>query len=147
MTAELHFEELELGYEIPPQSKAINQEKITRNAEASLDYNPIHIDPEYCRKINLLGKGTTIAHGMMTLSFMGKIVTDWVYPAGGYMKSLEGKFTAPVRPGDEIAVHAVVTEKHYAAKKEDNFVVLDIWCENQDRTKVSVGSASAVIPG
>ena len=146
MTAELHFEELELGYEIPAQSKAINQEKITRNAEASLDYNPIHIDPEYCRKINLLGKGTTIAHGMMTLSFMGKIVTDWVYPAGGYMRSLEGKFTAPVRPGDEITVYAVVTEKHYAAKKENNFVVLDVWCENQDKTRVSVGNASAVIP-
>ena len=146
MATELHFEELELGYEVPPQSKEIDQEKITRNAEASLDYNPIHIDPEYCREINLLGKGTTIAHGMMTLSFMGKIVTDWVYPAGGYMKSLEGKFIAPVRPGDEMTVHAVVTEKHYAAKKEDNFVVLDIWCDNQDGTKVSVGKASAVIP-
>ena len=83
---------------------------------------------------------------MMTLSFMGKIVTDWAYPAGGYMKSLEGKFTAPVRPGEEITVHAVVTEKHYMAKKEDNFVVLDVWCENQDKTKVSVGKASAVIP-
>ena len=146
MKAELRFEEIELGYEIPHQSKAITQEKITKNAEASLDYNPIHIDPEYCRKINLLGKGTTIAHGMMTLSFMGKIVTDWAYPAGGYMKSLEGKFTAPVRPGDEITVYAVVTEKHYAEKKEDNFVVLDIRCENQDKTKVSVGNASAVIP-
>ena len=147
MTAELHFEELELGYEIPPQRKAIDQEKITKNAEASLDYNPIHIDPEYCRKINLLGKGTTIAHGMMTLSFMGKIVTDWVYPAGGYLKALEGKFTAPVRPGDDITVRAVVTEKHYAAKKEENFVVLDVWCENQDKTKVSAGKASAVVPG
>lgn len=146
MTEKLRFDEIDLDYEIPPQSKGINQEKITRNAEASLDYNPIHIDPEYCRKINLLGKGTTIAHGMMTLSFMGKIVTDWAYPAGGYMKSLEGKFTAPVRPGEEITVHAVVTEKHYMAKKEDNFVVLDVWCENQDKTKVSVGKASAVIP-
>jgi 3-hydroxybutyryl-CoA dehydratase len=146
MTEKLRFDEIELDYEIPPQSKGITQEKITRNAEASLDYNPIHIDPEYCRKINLLGKGTTIAHGMMTLSFMGKIVTDWAYPAGGYMKSLEGKFTAPVRPGEEITVHAVVTEKHYMAKKEDNFVVLDVWCENQDKAKVSVGKASAVIP-
>ena len=86
MTEKLRFDEIELGYETPPQSKGINQEKITRNAEASLDYNPIHIDPEYCRKINLLGKGTTIAHGMMTLSFMGKIVTDWAYRAGGAVK-------------------------------------------------------------
>ncbi len=51
-----------------------------------------------------------------------------------------------MRPGEEITVHAVVTQKHYMAKKEDNFVVLDVWCENQDKTKVSVGKASAVIP-
>jgi len=146
MANELHFDEIELGYGLPTQRKGITQEKITKNAEASLDYNPIHIDPEYCRKTNLLGKGTTIAHGMMTLSFMGKIVTDWVYPTGGYMRSLEGKFIAPVRPGDEIAVNAVVIEKHYMSKKDENFVVLDIWCENQDKTKVSVGNASAVIP-
>jgi len=31
-------------------------------------------------------------------------------------------------------------------RKEDNFVVLDIWCENQDENRVSVGNASAVIP-
>jgi len=108
MDNKLFFDEIELGYELPSQSKVITQEKISKNAEASLDFNPIHIDPEYCRRINLLGKGTTIAHGMMTLSYMGKIVTDWVYPAGGCMKSLEGKFIAPVRPGDEISVHAGV---------------------------------------
>lgn len=90
----------------------------------------------------LEGKGTTIAHGMMTLSFMGKIVTDWVYPSGRYMRSLEGKFIAPVRPGDEIEVNAVVIEKHCMAKKDENFVVLVIWCENQDKTKVSVGNAA-----
>lgn len=146
MAEELHFDEIEPGDALPPQAKVVTQEKITKNAEASLDFNPIHIDPEYCKEINLLGKGTTIAHGMMTLSFMGKIVTDWAYPAGGFMRSLEGKFTAPVRPGDEITVHAVVTEKHFMPRKEDNFVVLDIWCENQDETRVSVGNASVVIP-
>lgn len=146
MNGELRFDEIELGYEVPPQSKAITQEKIDKNAEASLDFNPIHIDPEYCKKINLLGKGTTIAHGMMTLSYMGKIVTDWVYPAGGFIKSLEGKFIAPVRPGDEISVHAVVVEKHFRPNKEENFVVLEIWCENQEKDKVSVGKASATIP-
>lgn len=146
MAVELRFEEIELGCELPSLKKLVTQEKITRNAEASLDYNPIHIDPEYCRKINLLGEGTTIAHGMMTLSFMGKIVTDWAYPAGGRLRSLEGKFTAPVRPGDEITVNAVVTEKHFMPTREDNFVVLEIWCENQNKVKVSVGKASAVIP-
>jgi len=83
---------------------------------------------------------------MMTLSFMGKIITDWVYPAGGYFKTLQGKFMAPVRPGDEISVHAVVTSKQFMARKEENYVVLDVWCENQDNARVAVGEAAAIIP-
>lgn len=142
----LVFNEIPLGYELPPQTKHVTQEKITKDAEASLDYNPIHIDPEYCKCINLLGKGTTIAHGMMTLAFMGKIVTDWVFPGGGGLKWLEGKFIEPVRPGDTITVYAWVTEKHLRPKKEENFVVLEVWCENQTGQKVAVGTVAATIP-
>ncbi|MBU4055248.1 MAG: MaoC family dehydratase [Proteobacteria bacterium] len=146
MADKISFDEINLGFELPMQSKSITQEKITKNAEASLDYNPIHIDPEYAKKINLLGKGTTIAHGMMTLSFMGKIVTDWVYPGGGFMKSLEGKFFHPVRPNDELKVYAKIIEKHPRPKKEENFLVLDVWCEINDGIKVSAGTAAVIIP-
>lgn len=76
--------------------------------------------------MNLLGKVTTIAHGMMTLSFMGKIITDWAYPGGAFLRSLEGKFIHSVRPGDDITVHAVVTEFHPRHKKEESFSILEI---------------------
>ncbi|MFY9258038.1 MAG: MaoC family dehydratase [Dethiobacteria bacterium] len=145
MSEKLEFDKIELGYELPSQSKHITQEKINKNAEASLDFNPIHIDPEWCKKINLLGKGTTIAHGMMTLSFMGKIVTDWAYPGGGFLKSLEGKFLYPVRPGDDITNYAQVIEKHPRSDRT-SFVVLELWCENQDGVKVGVGEAAVTIP-
>ncbi|MFZ5597029.1 MAG: MaoC family dehydratase [Bacillota bacterium] len=144
--SKLYFDDIKLGHKLPPQAKHITQEKITKNAEASLDYNPIHIDPEWCKKVNLLGKGTTIAHGMMTLSFMGKIITDWAYPGGAFLRSLEGKFIDSVRPGDDITVHAVVTELHPRHKKEESFVILEIWCENQSGTQVGVGKASVIIP-
>lgn len=145
MSEKLEFDKIELGYELPSQSKHITQEKINKNAEASLDFNPIHIDPEWCKEINLLGKGTTIAHGMMTLSFMGKIVTDWAYPGGGFLKSLEGKFLYPVRPGDDITNYAQVIEKHPRSDRT-SFVVLELWCENQDGVKVGVGEAAVTIP-
>jgi len=139
------FDKIELGYEIPSQSKHITQEKITKNAEASLDFNPIHIDPDWCKKVNLLGKGTTIAHGMMTMSFMGKIVTDWAYSGGGFLNSLECKFVYSVRPGDDITSHARVIEKH-PRKDGESFVVLELWCENQNGDKVGIGEAAVKIP-
>src|SRR5699024_4270044 len=112
--------------------KEITQEKITKNAEASLDYNPIHIDPEWCKEINLLGKGTTIAHGMMTLSFMGKVVTDWVYSRGGKILSLEGKFIHPVRPGDTIVAKGIADELHPRQEPNESYVVFKLECVNQD---------------
>lgn len=145
MSKKLTFDSIGLGYEIPPQSKHITQEKITKNAEASLDFNPIHIDPEWCKKVNLLGKGTTIAHGMMTMSFMGKIITDWAYPGGALLRNLECKFIYSVRPGDDITTHAKVIEKHPRTGNE-SFVVLELWCVNQDGVKVGVGEAAVTIP-
>lgn len=145
MAEQLMFDKIELGYELPPQSKHITQEKITKNAAASLDYNPIHIDPEWAKKVNLLGKGTTIAHGMMTMAFMGKIVTDWAYPGGAFLKKLTAKFVYSVRPGEDITTHAKVIEMH-PRKERESFVTLELWCENQDGRKVGVGEAAVTIP-
>lgn len=135
--------DVQLGFELPPIKKHITQEKITKNAEASLDFNPIHIDPEWCKKVNLLGKGTTIAHGMMTLSFMGKVVTDWLYPKGGRLKALNGKFVHPVRPGDDLVATATVIELHPRHAPEESFFVLELECRNQDDVLVGVGTAVA----
>jgi 3-hydroxybutyryl-CoA dehydratase len=145
MTDRLSLNNIELGQELPPQTKEITQENITRNAEASLDYNPIHIDPAWAKKVNLLGKGTTIAHGMMTLSFMGKVVTDWAYPGGGTIRSLKGKFVAPVRPGDRLTAKARISEIH-PRKNEDSFVVIEVSVENQANVQVSVGEVAIAIP-
>jgi 3-hydroxybutyryl-CoA dehydratase len=145
MTEKLVFDKIELGYEIPEQSKHITQEKINKNAEASLDFNPIHIDPVWAKKVNLLGKGTTIAHGIMTGAFMGKIVTDWAYQGGAFLKMLDVKFVYSVRPGDDIISRGKVIEKH-PRPAEESFVVLELWCENQDGVKVGVGQAAVTIP-
>lgn len=145
MIDRLSLKNIKLGQELPPQTKAITQEKITRNAEASLDYNPIHIDPAWAKKVNLLGKGSTIAHGMMTLSFMGKVVTDWAYPGGGTMRSLKSKFVSPVRPGDQLTAKAKISEIH-PRKNEDSFIVLEVLVENQASMQVSVGEVGITIP-
>jgi len=55
------------------------------------------------------GLGGVIAHGMLTMAFMGRALTDW---AGhdATVKHISAKFTSPVRPGDSVEVRGVVTE-------------------------------------
>jgi 3-hydroxybutyryl-CoA dehydratase len=139
------FENVQLDTELSPVIHYVDQKVITRNAAASLDFNPIHVDPKWAKKVNLLGKGTTIAHGMCTLSFMTSVVTNWSYSSGGFLSRIEGKFILPVRPGDTVTCRGIVTEKH-PRQKGKSFVVIDLWAENQRGERVAVGKAHVILP-
>ena len=144
MTA-VTFDSVELDMEIPPVVRKIDQRFITRNAAASLDYNPIHTNPAWAAEVNLLGKGTTIAHGMCTCSFMVSAVTDWCYASGGFLTGLESKFIHPVRPGDTVTCRGIVTEKH-PRRKSSSFVVVELTAETQDGTAVAVAKIKLLLP-
>lgn len=48
----------------------VGQDRIDAFADATLDYEPIHVDPEAARG---LGFGQTIAHGFLTLSLLAPL--------------------------------------------------------------------------
>ena len=143
--ATVTFESIELDMELPDVVRYVDQRVITRNAVASLDYNPIHVNPAWAKEVNLLGKGTTIAHGMCTFSFMTSVVTNWCYASGGFISRVESKFIEPVRPGDTITNKGFVTEKH-PRQKGTSYVVIDLSAENQTGKKVAVGKAHVILP-
>jgi 3-hydroxybutyryl-CoA dehydratase len=87
------------GDSLPSVVKQITQKDINRYAEASGDFNPIHIDESFAAKTPL---GGTIAHGMLILAYVSAMMTEafgksWV--EGG---KLSVRFKAPARPGDTI---------------------------------------------
>jgi 3-hydroxybutyryl-CoA dehydratase len=143
--AKVGFDSVELGTKLPEIVRYVDQKVITKNAVASLDYNPIHVDPVWAKKINLLGHGTTIAHGMCTMSFMTSTITDWCYASGGFISRMETKFIEPVRPGDTITCKGVVTELH-PRQEGSSFVVLELSAQNHRGVKVLVGKANVRLP-
>jgi acyl dehydratase len=142
---DLNFDKVELGTRLPDVVRHINQDAIDRFAVGSFDYNPIHIDPEWKRKVDLPGGKSTIAHGQMTMSLMATVLTDWAYPVGGKITKLEAKYIKPVLPGDVITSGGMVTEKHFHGPGK-NFVVIEIFAQNQRGEKVAVGEAEVVLP-
>jgi acyl dehydratase len=64
------------------------------------DYNPLHADPEYAKKA---GFKMPILHGRATFSVVGHALLKTVC---GYdpakLKSMEGRFSSPVYPGETI---------------------------------------------
>ena len=144
--ATLSFDSVALDTKLPNVVREVDQRVITQNATASLDYNPIHVDPAWAKKINLLGRGTTIAHGMCTFSFMTSVVTDWCSSSGGFVSALESRFVQPVRPGDTVTCSGTVSEKH-PRQPGRSFVVIELSAVNQRDEAVGVGKARVVLPG
>jgi acyl dehydratase len=141
----LDFNSVELGTKLPDVVRKVNHDVIDRFAVGSFDYNPIHLDPEWKKKMNLPGGKSNIGHGQMTMSFMASVVTDWVCPAGGLVTKIDAKYIKPVLPGDVITSGGTVTEKHFHGAGK-NFVVVEIFAQNQNGEKVAVGEVEAIIP-
>jgi 3-hydroxybutyryl-CoA dehydratase len=141
----INFDQVQLDMELPNITRNVDQRVITKNATASLDYNPIHVDPVWAKNVNLLGKGTTIAHGMCTFSFMTSVITDWCYAKGGFITRMESKFVQPVRPGDTITCKGMVTEKH-PRRSTKSYVVVELTAENQNKETVAVAKANVTLP-
>lgn len=66
------------------------------------DINPLHIDPAYARKVGFSGP---ILHGLATYGFVGHAILRSVldYDASRLVE-LDGRFSAPVYPGDRIEI-------------------------------------------
>jgi len=93
--------EVKDGQALGPVVRLITQEKIKLYAEASGDFNPIHVDESFAARTPL---GGTIAHGMLSLAYVSEMMTSafgraWL--AGG---KLRAKFKEPARPGDTLTI-------------------------------------------
>lgn len=131
---------LEVGTALPAVTKTITQRKI--DVYSGVHPGSLHSDPEFARQ---KGLKDTIAQGMMTVAYLTEILIRFF--GKGYMEGgkLSVKFIHPVYPGDTITAKGMVT-----GKQPDSGGIrceVEVWCENQEGVKVTVGTASGFVPG
>ncbi len=124
------------GYNLTPVIKLITQKDINFYAEASGDFNPIHIDEAFAATTPL---GGTIAHGMLILAYMSEMIAcnfgeNW-HPAG----RLSVRFKAPARPRDTITISGKIDS--VAQKEDGSYVTCSIEARNQGDEAVITGEA------
>lgn len=120
----------------PPVTKT----QLVMYSGASGDFNPIHTVDEYAKEAGL---GGVIAHGMLTMAFVGQMLTDVVGEAGQLVE-FGVRFVDMVRPGDEITCTGTVT------RVEDEGVMQRVFAEvlaSTQADKVVVkGDAELLVP-
>ena len=124
------------GDSLPSVVKQITQKDINLYAEASGDFNPIHVDETFAAQTPL---GGTIAHGMLILAYISEMMTEafgesWL--AGG---KLSVRFKAPARPNDTITTSGKIDSIEY--KEGIPYVNCSIESCNQKGETVITGGA------
>ncbi len=177
--SEVSFDSVRVGDELPPIDRKITQKDINKFAVADLDYNPVHTDPDWMKATKKFGDEfftgiwdieENVGHGMLTMSWMSSLITDWVLEDGGFLTSIDATLIRPVRPGETVTCTGVVKKKHpveepraaYDEKGKGsklakspreldktssyNYVTIEIEAKNQDEEIVGKGEAQVRLP-
>ncbi|WP_042401553.1 MaoC family dehydratase [Streptacidiphilus carbonis] len=122
MTAQVNYDEVEIGAQLPAGSFPVTRATLVQYAGASGDFNPIHWNEAFARSVGL---PDVIGHGMFTMAEAIRVVTDWLGDPGAVLE-YGVRFTKPVVvPNDEAGAVIEVTGK-VAAKLEDRRVRVDL---------------------
>jgi 3-hydroxybutyryl-CoA dehydratase len=101
-----YFEDLSVGM-TAVYARTIGPADLVMFAGISGDTNPMHLNEEYASRTMFKG---TIAHGMLSASFISTVVGTRLPGPGCIYVSQSLKFRAPVRPGDTVTARATVQE-------------------------------------
>ncbi|RJX34488.1 MAG: phosphate acetyltransferase [Desulfarculus sp.] len=140
------FEAVQVGDKIMGEPLTVTAEQVKDFAEASHDYNALHLDDSFMESTKF-GKTQfegVIAHGLFNYSRITKMLTDWLWPQGAVHRRLETRHLKPVYPGDTITAVATVASKHQTPK--GRWIQLKIELKNQRDEVVVSGESMAEYP-
>ncbi|HLZ04458.1 MAG TPA: MaoC family dehydratase [Bradyrhizobium sp.] len=139
------FDNLRAGDTIIGPSFAVSRESIRLFCDASLDYNPLHLDDAYMKgNFGKTSFGGIIMHGMNNFGLITRMLTDWAMPSGAIHRRLETRWVKPVKPGDTIRPSGIIKTKQVTSKSR--WVLIDVIVQNQRDEPVATGEAMVEFP-
>ena len=136
-TGTICIEDLEVGMS-RAVVKTVSDRDIQMFADVSTDRNPVHLDDDYAQETIFGGR---VAHGMLTAGLFSAVIGEQLPGHGSVYLAQTLKFTAPVRPGDQVRAECTVTEIDHAKRR----VTLDCRAAVGD-TVVLKGEATVLAP-
>ena len=133
------FADVKVGDEIPKiVLPPISRHQLALYCGGSGDHNPIHVDIDFAKKF---GFKDVFAHGMLSMAFLGRVVTGWVPQK--QVRGLGTRFTSITWVGDVITVSGKVTAKREA--NGEKVVDLEVKCTNQNGQDTLQGHATVAL--
>ena len=112
---------IELGSSMFMHVPAVSHDSLRRFARASGDHNPIHLDQATARAA---GYEDVIVHGMLSMAFVGRVLTTW-FPQCD-LRAFSVRFVAMTPVGSELRVTGEVEEIVDAGARRLAHIVLRV---------------------
>jgi acyl dehydratase len=140
MTINVHFEDVEVGQEIPAFSRRTDFAHWNRFAAVNDEFIPIHMDDEAAKA---MGQNGAFGMGNLRWTYLLNALRDWAGDEAD-IRELSVQFRAINKKNDVLDTRCVVAEK----KREggEGVVVLDVDVRNQNDEKTTPGRAVVVLP-
>jgi len=133
---------VEKGTQLPPRTYVLKRADLVRYAGASGDFNVIHWNERVARSVGL---PNVIAHGMLTMGTVARVVTDWVGDPAA-MVDYGVRFTRPVPvPDDDVGASVEVTAA-VTEKLDDGLVRVTIKAVHDGQTVLGKAIATVRLP-
>jgi acyl dehydratase len=126
---------VKVGDEIPELVKHPTTRQLVQYAGAQGDFYEIHYDQDFARGVGLPG---VILHGLLKAAFLGQLVTDWL-GGDGEIRALEVSYRGIDVPGRPYRCRGRIT------RVEGRDVELEVWGEDADGNRTTVGTASVAL--
>jgi acyl dehydratase len=110
--AKLKYKEIEIG-SIYQFKRKFSEDDLSRFADLTGDYNPLHLDKNYARKSKFSGN---IVYGMLAGSLFSKLVGMHCPGERCLYLGQTLFFKKPIYPGDELTVKGTVLDKSDSLK-------------------------------
>jgi acyl dehydratase len=132
-------QDITIGAELPPlEIRSISRTTLALFAGASGDHNPMHIDIDVAKSAGL---NDVFAHGMLSMAYLGRLLTDWVDPQA--IRSYRVRFAAitPLR-GKPTATGAITAIDEVGAERR---ATLSLTVTLADGTVTLIGDAVVAV--
>jgi acyl dehydratase len=145
--AQLYWDDVEVGTEIPPYKKAVTLMELNRFAGANEEFVLIHMDRDYSRNVAHLPD--VIVMGNLKYAYLANMMTSWI-GEGGTLKRLSAQYRGMDIPGPALSTEPTMICKGRVTKKYaqdgDHYIECEVWTENKEGQITTPGSAIAVLP-
>lgn len=141
MTKIANYDDFKVG-DKASHTKTVTEAEVSRFAEISGDFNPLHMDDVFARNTQF---GRRVVHGCFSSALISAVIGMKLPGPGALYVSQTSNFRKPVFLGDTLTATAEVTEKFTKKEGMLNFLKLSTIVTNQNGLVVTDGEALVIV--